>query len=418
VPFSFRSDSSYLIAGGLRGVGKAIAQWMVSRGARNLILVSRSGVQSPETRAFVKRLNHGGCQVIADACDIADENSLRRLLDTCKSMPPIRGCIQSAMVLRVSYRWARYCLPFANAIVPQDKSILKMTHEDWIAAIRPKVSGSWNLHTLLPPELDFFVMLSSITGVIGNHGQANYAAGNTFQDQLARHRVSKGLRATSLDLSAISDVGWIAENSNMGTLLRGAAIQPLKQEDIFTLLQYACNPVNIPIPDAMAGSDDESSEDRSQIIAGLDNAAAIRRKGLQKPAYLDHALFSNISVDHAGADDTPAGDGRGVNLATELFTCNSLSNATELIVDAMKLKLTDLVSAPAEDIDDNRTFSSYGVDSLVAVEFRSWLGEEVGADIAVLEIIGTRSIRSIAGKVATVSTYVTVKPEEGARQEE
>jgi NAD(P)-dependent dehydrogenase (short-subunit alcohol dehydrogenase family) len=102
-PFSFRRDVSYIISGGLRGVGKVIAQWMVSHGARNLILVSRSGVQSPETRHFVERLKHSGCRVVADACDIADENDLRRLLDSCKDMPQVNGCIQSAMVLRVCF---------------------------------------------------------------------------------------------------------------------------------------------------------------------------------------------------------------------------------------------------------------------------------------------------------------------------
>lgn len=290
-----------------------------------------------------------------------------------------------------------------------------MTHEDWTAAIRPKVNGSWNLHTLLPADLDFFVMLSSITGVVGNHGQANYAAGNTFQDELARYRLSKGLRATSLDLSAISDVGWIAENSNMDTLLRGAAIQQLKEEDIFTILQYACNSARMPMSSALAGSlENRKNRDRTQIIVGLDDAAAIRRKGLQKPTYLSHGLFSIFAANYDGASEINT-NGGSRSLPFELSICDSLTSATELIIDAIKLKLTDLTSTPAEDIDYKRTFSSYGVDSLVAVEFRSWLGEEVGADIAVLEIIGTKSIRSIAGKAATVSTFVKLRAEDGTR---
>ncbi|QGA21725.1 hypothetical protein EYB26_009436 [Talaromyces marneffei] len=397
-PFVFDCDASYLISGGLRGVGKVIAQWMVSHGARNLILLTRSGVQSPETAAFIERLQSGGCKVVAGACDIANENDVRQFLGACKYMPPIRGCIQSAMVLK-------------------DKSILNMTHEDWIAAIRPKVNGSWNLHKLLPTDLDFFVMLSSITGVIGNHGQANYAAGNTFQDQLARYRVSQGLRATSLDLSAISGVGWIAENSNIDTLLRGAAIQQLKAEDIFTVLQYACNPSNAPISAngilLTCGENDSNNRikmDQSQIIVGMDTAAAIRRKGISKPAYLDHALFSNILAEYTSAGEMGLGDqDQGASLATKLGACASIAAATELIIDAIKQKLSDLISTPAEDINDRKTFSSYGVDSLVAVEFRSWLSAEIATDIAVLEIIGSRSIRTIAGKVATTSSFVKLQ---------
>ncbi|EED16635.1 polyketide synthase, putative [Talaromyces stipitatus ATCC 10500] len=396
-PFSFRGDVSYIISGGLRGVGKVIAQWMVSHGARNLILLSRSGVHLPETKAFVERLRLGGCRVVSDACDIASENDLRRLLESCKDMPQINGCIQSAMVLR-------------------DKSILNMNHEDWIAAIRPKVNGSWNLHNLLPRDLDFFVMLSSITGVVGNHGQANYAAGNTFQDELARYRVSQGLRATSLDLSAISGVGWIAEHSNIDTLLRGAAFQQLKEEDIFTVLQYACDPENTATSVSGTVGEKENDDsrrvkmDQSEIIVGMDNAAAIRRKAMAKPAYLDHALFSSILEEYNAIGDTNTGDGEGVrSLANSLSACSSIAFATELIIEAIKQKLADLISTPAEDIDDRKTFSSYGVDSLVAVEFRSWLGAEVASDIAVLEIIGSRSIRTIATKVATTSSLVNVQ---------
>jgi hypothetical protein len=87
-----------------------------------------------------------------------------------------------------------------------------MTVEDWYAAARPKVQASWNLHEALPKDLDFFILLSSSSGMVGNRGQANYCAGNSYQDALARHRVLIGLKATSLDLGTILSVGFIAEN--------------------------------------------------------------------------------------------------------------------------------------------------------------------------------------------------------------
>lgn len=90
-----------------------------------------------------------------------------------------------------------------------------MTYDDWVTATKPKIQGSWNLHKVLPKDLDFFVMLSSVSGIIGNQGQANYAAGNTFQDALAHFRHRQGLRATALDLGAVRDIGHITENSNM-----------------------------------------------------------------------------------------------------------------------------------------------------------------------------------------------------------
>jgi len=87
-----------------------------------------------------------------------------------------------------------------------------MTFSDFEAALKPKVQGSWNLHEALPSNMDFFVLLSSATGILGNRSQANYASGNTYQDALAKHRVSKGLPATSIDLGSILSVGYVAEN--------------------------------------------------------------------------------------------------------------------------------------------------------------------------------------------------------------
>lgn len=86
-----------------------------------------------------------------------------------------------------------------------------MPVEDFHAVIRPKVDGSWNLHTLLPSGMDFFVLLSSLAGVGGSHGQSNYAAGNTYQDALALHRTSQGEKAMSMDLGKILRMGYVAE---------------------------------------------------------------------------------------------------------------------------------------------------------------------------------------------------------------
>ena len=85
-----------------------------------------------------------------------------------------------------------------------------MTLENFEAALHPKVRGSWNLHTMLPKELDFFVLLSSTAGIFGSRGQSNYATANTYQDALARYRVSLGQRAVSLNLGRVSRIGYAA----------------------------------------------------------------------------------------------------------------------------------------------------------------------------------------------------------------
>ncbi|TGJ78460.1 hypothetical protein E0Z10_g10307, partial [Xylaria hypoxylon] len=196
---SWRLDNTktYVIAGGTGGLGLKTAEWMVKdKGARNLLLLSRSGLEKGGAGAAkaISKLREQGAVVEAPQCDISDINALRRVIDKHRgSMPPIAGCIQSSMVLKDAV--------FAN-----------MSHEDWEESTNPKTRGSWNLHTVLPKGFDFFVLLSSIAGIVGSAGQANYAAGNTYIDALAHYRNALGERAVALDLGAILDHGVLAAN--------------------------------------------------------------------------------------------------------------------------------------------------------------------------------------------------------------
>ena len=99
----FDCNASYIISGGLGGLGRSMARWMVSRGARNLILLSRSGPKNDVAQALIKELETQGAKIMTPCCDISDKNTLSRVLKDCSNwMPPIKGCIQGSMVLRVS----------------------------------------------------------------------------------------------------------------------------------------------------------------------------------------------------------------------------------------------------------------------------------------------------------------------------
>lgn len=140
--YRFPEDASYVLAGGLGGLGRSIAKWMASRGARHFIFLSRNGSQSEIAQALIAELEGDGCQVAAFACDVSNANLLEQAIAECSSiMPPIRGCIQGAMQLK-------------------DSAFETMSHSDFTAAIRPKVHGSFNLHNTLPENLDFFVRTS------------------------------------------------------------------------------------------------------------------------------------------------------------------------------------------------------------------------------------------------------------------
>lgn len=112
---------------------------------------------------------------------------------------------------------------FETVLTRFEDAILEyMTIEDWRSSIEPKVRGSWNLHELLPQGLDFFTYLSSLAGIVGSDGQANFAAGNTYIDALVRYHVASGQKAASLDLGWMESEGLVAESSALSTSIAEA----------------------------------------------------------------------------------------------------------------------------------------------------------------------------------------------------
>lgn len=172
-------NATYLLVGGLGGLGRSLARQFVASGARNIAFVSRSGGETPEAQALIQELSVA--RVRAFKGDVTETASFRAAMDQCgRELPPIRGVVQMAMVLR-------------------DTVFENMTHEWWETGLRPKVHGTRNLHDYFGAErpLDFFITCSSISGITGNPGQAQYCAGNTYQDTLAHYRRSKGLKVST-----------------------------------------------------------------------------------------------------------------------------------------------------------------------------------------------------------------------------
>lgn len=158
-----------------------------------------------------------------------------------------------------------------------------MSTEDYHTAVRPKVQASWNLHTVLPKQLDFFLLLSSGSGIVGNRGQANYAIGNTFQDALARHRVSIGLKGVALDLGMILSVGFTAEKADVMSHLRAAGFAAMREEEYHAMLDELCNPSLKP-----------SSLLKAQIALGFEIPEILRFKGIEDPGWMHDPLFKHL----------------------------------------------------------------------------------------------------------------------------
>ncbi|KNG81069.1 putative polyketide synthase [Aspergillus nomiae NRRL 13137] len=367
--FTCDGSATYVIAGGLGGIGQSIAAWLVDRGVRNLLLLSRSGAKATESIKFINYLHSKGTRVIAPACDISNESALSRVLEEWQpQLPPIKGCIQAAMVL-------------------QDCTFEDMSYKDWETAVKPKVQGSWNLHCLLPKGMEFFILLSSQTGIVGAHGQANYAAGNTFQDALARYRVNQGERATSLDLGHITYTGAVASNQKLLQRWQSNSVRaPVTEAELKGLIDCYSSPLH-------------GYELDCQPIIGV--YPRLRERGSGTPTWLEKPLFKCMTLDNAQSRDL---DSRGQNfqVAAAIRNAQSLPAGSQAVTRALTAKLSHALALDEKEIDPDKHLSKYGVDSLVAVELRTWFAGELKANIAIFDIIGS-TVATVAQLAASRS---------------
>jgi acyl transferase domain-containing protein/acyl carrier protein len=187
----FRERGTYLITGGLGGLGLCVARWMVEQGARRLVLVGRS-VPTPAAEEVLKELRGAGAEVVAARADVSQYAEVARLLSEVPASAQLRGIVHAAGVL-------------------DDGTLTQQSAERFSRVLAPKVQGAWNLHWLTRAmDLDFFVMFASGAGLLGNAGQGSYAAGNTFLDGLAHLRAAAGLPALSIDWGPWAKVGMAA----------------------------------------------------------------------------------------------------------------------------------------------------------------------------------------------------------------
>ncbi|KAI9736149.1 MAG: Type I Iterative PKS [Cirrosporium novae-zelandiae] len=384
-----REDSSYLLVGGLGGLGRAISKWMAENGGKNLIFLSRSGASSKSASSLVKELEDIGAHVAVYKCDVSEEDELTKALDqAAKEMPKIRGVVHAGMVLRDSI--------FEN-----------MTFEAHQDVLRPKVKGTLNLHRRFskPDDLDFFVMFSSTAGMAGTKGQASYAASSTFQDAVAHMRTAQYLPAASIDIGVILDVGYVAENQNVSNNLARWGFVGIHYEEFLAMIKAAfTKPLQT------------QTQTNCQLITGLGSKAMVDGTAYSAdteiPYWLQDVRFNHLWQLGKTTTTQQSGDETERLLPEQLEEATSLLDATKLICNAMISKMSKMLVMPVTDLHASQPMSAYGVDSLVAVELRNWIFREIKADVPVFELLGNGSLMAVAGVVAGRSKLVRAEVKE------
>lgn len=277
-----------------------------------------------------------------------------------------------------------------------------MTFEDYENVTRSKVNGAWNFHNALTDTpLDFFIVLSSVAGIVGNRGQAAYAAANTFLDAFVRYRARQGLAASSLDLTAVDGVGYLAENTaRQSQVLKNLSGNTLNESEVLALVEAA-------IEGKVTSTCD------GQCITGLnfENPSSL-------PYYASDGKFSHLrSAALANSLNADGADGANLSISQELQQTTDEEDAHEVVTLGIQEKLGAILMLPPEVMaaeQGKSSITALGLDSLNAIELRNWIGKELQAHLQVLELLTSGTMIDLSALVLRKTTLkgVWTKKEE------
>jgi NADPH:quinone reductase-like Zn-dependent oxidoreductase len=365
----------YLLVGGLGGLGRSLANKLVGLGARKLCFLSRSGAKSPNAMALVQQLEDQQVQIKVLRCDVSDEVAVADAIALCtRTQGEIRGVFQCAMVLR-------------------DGLFVNMDHQAWLESTRPKVQGSWNLHTYLPDDLEFFIILSSFTGVFGSRGQSNYASAGTYEDALAYHRRALGRHSTTIDLGLMRDIGVLAESGMTDAFRDWEKPYGIREGEFLALIERV-------IDRDMAGMAD------AQVVTGLATGGSAIRAGIDAPYYLNDSRFSILARtglhDHDGASTAPNGNVVPAHVLVSRAT--TIQEASASVLEAFVKQVAKMLQTDPSEVDTSRFLHSYGFDSLVAIEIVNWVMKETKSIITVFDVLAAVPITTLCNRIAAKSS--------------
>ena len=386
--YDFTPNATYIIAGGFGDLGRCLAKWMVARGAKNLILFSRSGPCTPAARQMIQDFEEKSVIVQALQCDITDSESLKSTLEVCmQTMPTIKGCIQASGVLKVRFTASR--TRSEADLKSQDVMYLNMTLDDWKAVVGPKTQGSWNLHELLPPGMDFFILISSVIGIVGQATQINYAAANSYEDALARYRVARGEKALSLDLGALLTGGLLSQNPAVLERISGSGHHiPMSEPEILNLMEICCDP-----------SFQRGSELAPQIVSGVRSPTGCIARGIPIMDSMKYPSWSQLHPVKSTSKDTNS-DSEAANAFELLKAAKSPAAAKQVAANSIVQRLATIMAIEAANIQPEQTLLSNNVDSLCVIELRNWIIKVFGIEIPMFDLLGGSTIAEVGLVIA------------------
>ncbi|KAI0966399.1 hypothetical protein F4678DRAFT_484245 [Xylaria arbuscula] len=371
--FLFSATKTYFLIGLSGDLGLSLAEWMADNGARYIVVSSRN----PKVpQVIIDHMAQKSVLLHVVALDITDREALHAFYNNIKTtMPPIGGVMNGAMVLR-------------------DRSFINTPWADFAAVLAPKVLGSQYLDELFyKDDLDFMIFFSSLASIVGNAGQAAYAAANLYMTSLANQRRRRGVPASVLYIGMVVGVGYVhhAESrAQYETQLRRNGCMAISEKDLHEMIAESI----------VCGRPD--SDQPADLITGLQKVSTA--------VWYDNPRFA---VDFSGregsdrqgidnSDEQQQGSQSDEKLTSQLESAGGEEEALDILRRHFVRALGRILQMSEDQLDVHLTPSSLGIDSLVAVQVRSWFLKELGTNIPVLKILGENTITQLCSEALAV----------------
>ena len=353
----FRADGTYLITGGLGGFGLEVAKWMIKFGAKNLVLMGRSGASTEVAVEALQHMRNDGARVEVAKADVVSSDDVKRVLSKIdQEMPPLKGVIHAAMVL-------------------DDGFLVQIDTEKFRKVLRPKMVGAWQLHQQtkhLP--LDLFVLFSSASSLIGPNGQGNYASANFFLDALAHYRNAQGLHALTINWGALSEAGYVARNENVAKYLDLLGLESFTPQEALSIFAKIIpkNPVQL-------------------------GASRINWKAISKlnPSMANSKLFSKVINHDALTDNTGA---HAHSFRPQLLAAPA-EDRHRIVEDYISEQVAQVFGTTVDKIDRATPLTTIGLDSLMAIELMNRLESNLGISLPMGKFLQGPNISQLATPV-------------------
>lgn len=357
--FPVDSDGVHIVLGGTRGFGLATAEWLASRGARRLVLASRSGELAEGDLPKVDALRDQGVEVTIKPVDVTNEASLKQLIRQSGAKAPIKGIVHAAMVL-------------------DDRLMANHDLSSITQVLEPKVLGALNLQSIVGElKLDYLLLYSSFTTVFGNPGQYNYVAANAYLEGVARRLRSHGVPAAAVSWGAIEDAGYLARNIVADTNLKKRFSSSLMPAQLaLDSLDWLCDDAGNFVAASCAIARIDWTTARRDLVA------------LRTPC------FSGIAVASGGQQNEEA--------AALLQRLRSLpvDEVVEQLADIVVVEIARVLRLSPKEVDRHRPLAEIGMDSLMMLELRTTVEASLQIDLPMMSLSSGITPVDVARRIA------------------